>query len=73
MNRSPTRCTDVWRRTYGKFKNGVFCASVDTWTELSAKYRVYNFGATQHASWTGRKWGGCTALLHFEETIVHPS
>lgn len=65
-------CHEAWKNTYGKYRNGIFCAFIDTWTELSATYVVYNSGNSVKASWDADKWGGCTFLLAFQKHFVHP-
>lgn len=71
-NSEPDLCHEAWKNTYGKYKNGTFCLFVDTWTELSATYVVYNSGNSVKASWDADKWGGCTFLLSFQRHFIHP-
>jgi len=65
-------CARAYTDTYGKYRNGVFCATIDTWT-------------THHKTWfEGRPWGGwawsykvtksggCTGLLHYEYIVETP-
>ena len=71
-NTEPDLCHEAWKNTYGKYQNGVFCAFVDTWTELSATYVVHDGGTAVKASWDADKWGGCTFLLSFHKHFIHP-
>lgn len=71
-NTEPDLCSEAWRNTYGKYRNGKFCLTIDTWTRLSATYVVYNSGNAVKASWSANKWGGCTFLLSFRKHFVHP-
>lgn len=58
--------------TYGKYRNGVFCFTVDTWTEHRETY----FEGRPDGSWAWSyevdKWGGCNSLLHYEYLVETP-
>lgn len=59
----------AWTSVYGKYKNPIFCLTVDTWTD----YDTTNFRGNGNGSsswwWSSDKWGGCNWLLNHEETI----
>lgn len=58
--------------TYGKYRNGSFCATIDTWTEHSRTY----FEGRPYGGWRWsynvKKWGGCSGLLHYEYIVETP-
>jgi hypothetical protein len=58
--------------TYGKYRNGAFCATVDTWTEHKKTY----FEGRPYGGWkwsySVQKWGGCSGLLHYEYIVETP-
>lgn len=59
-------------QTYGKYRNGRFCASVDTYTEHWATiFEGYRFGGWRW-SYEVDKWGGCNWLLHYEYSVTTP-
>lgn len=51
------------RYTHGKYKNGVFCATNDTWTNIDVTFRAKPGGAS-NADWDVSRWGGCSWLLN---------
>jgi hypothetical protein len=57
--------TQVRSSSYAHFKNGIFCAFIDTHTyyDRNNAYGKYNGYLTGHVNW--RKEGGCTGLLSF--------
>jgi hypothetical protein len=58
--------------TYGKYRNGRFCATIDTWTEhLKTYFEGRPYGAWSW-SYTVHKWGGCSGLLHYEYILQTP-
>jgi hypothetical protein len=48
--------------TYGLYKNPKFCLSIDTWAEHTVNFKATGDPASW-ASWSLRKWGGCSWLL----------
>jgi hypothetical protein len=58
--------------TYGMYRNGVFCFTIDTWTE----HRKTLFEGRPDGSWAWSyevdKWGGCNSLLHYEYLVETP-
>ena len=58
--------------TYGKFRNGVFCFGITTWTEHKLTY----FEGRPDGTWTWSadvvKSGGCNGLLHYEYLVETP-
>jgi hypothetical protein len=58
--------------TYGKYRNGVFCLTIDTWTEHLQTYFEGWYDGWWYWSYRVNKWGGCTALLHYEYIAVTP-
>lgn len=65
-------CSRAYTNTYGKYRNGVFCATIDTWTEHKKTWFEGRPGGGWSWSYSVDKWGGCTALLHYEYIVVHP-
>lgn len=59
----PGGCAERTARVYGKFKNGVFCATNDTFTEFNTtSYTGLANGGARWA-WNSNKWGGCNWFL----------
>jgi len=58
-------------RVYGLFKNGVFCATNDTFNEYNTTQYTgwYDGGASW--SWNASKWGGCNWLLTFHREAYY--
>ena len=56
-----TGCTRT-RYTFGHYKNDVFCATIDAETSHSVWFEARGAGASS-ATWTNKKWGGCSGLL----------
>ncbi|MFH1330695.1 MAG: hypothetical protein ABIJ48_08630 [Actinomycetota bacterium] len=48
--------------TYGLYRNGTFCLSIDAWTEHTVEFKATGDPASW-ASWALYKWGGCSWLL----------
>ena len=62
----------AWTNTTGKYRNGTFCATIDTWTEhRQTLFKGWSNGAW-YWSYDVDKWGGCTSLLHYERIVVTP-
>lgn len=62
----------AYTNVYGKYKNPVFCLTIDTWTEhLKTWFEGRPYGGW-YWSYNVDKWGGCTALLSYERIVVHP-
>jgi hypothetical protein len=58
--------------TYGKYRNGRFCATIDTWTEhLKTYFEGRPYGGWRW-SYSVKKWGGCKGWLHFEYIVEKP-
>ncbi|MFL6130363.1 MAG: hypothetical protein ACJ73E_15025 [Mycobacteriales bacterium] len=58
--------------TYGKYRNGTFCFTIDTWTEHLQTYFEGWYDGYWYWSYRVDKWGGCTALLHYEYIAQTP-
>jgi len=58
-----------WRSqsTYGRYVNGVFCATNDTTISHNVQFTAKPNGASA-AEWDLTKWGGCSWLLDSEHT-----
>lgn len=58
--------------TYGKFRNGVFCFGITTWSEHRQTY----FEGRPDGTWAWSadvvKSGGCNGLLHYEYLVETP-
>lgn len=49
----------------GTYRNGTFCASVDTWNRYNVNYVQGLSNGSIRYEWDHQKWGGCTILLSF--------
>jgi hypothetical protein len=58
--------------TYGKYRNGSFCATIDTWTEHRQTYFEGRPYGRWRWSYNVQKWGGCSGLLHYEYIVETP-
>lgn len=62
--------TGAQSETYGRFRNGLFCATIDT---INYHWPTYVFGR-KNGSLVGQqnssKFGGCTGLLSFRHQLV---
>ena len=58
--------------TYGKYRNGAFCATIDTWTEHRKTYLEGRPYGAWSWSYSVHKWGGCSGLLHYEYIVETP-
>ncbi len=65
-------CSRAYTNTYGKFRNGVFCLTIDTWTEHKKTWFEGRPYGGWYWSYSVDKWGGCTGLLHYEHIVGHP-
>jgi hypothetical protein len=70
--RSGLTCDKAWANTYGKFRNGRFCATIDTYTRHNKTY----FEGRKYGGWYWAydmdKWGGCSSWLHYEHNAITP-
>ncbi|MEI2711777.1 MAG: hypothetical protein V9G04_00385 [Nocardioides sp.] len=65
-------CSRAYTNTKGKYRNGTFCATIDTRTDHS-KTRFEGRPSGGWAwSYTVDKSGGCTSLLHYERIVTTP-
>jgi hypothetical protein len=62
----------AYTNVYGKYKNPVFCFTIDTWTEHKKTWFEGRPYGGWYWSYSVDKWGGCTALLSYERIVVHP-
>lgn len=61
---SSTSNGGCWNRsTHGKYKNGVFCFTNDTWTNSDVFFQAKPGGGSW-ASWNVTRWGGCSWALN---------
>lgn len=58
--------------TYGKFRNGVFCFGITTWSEHKLTYFEGRPDGTYSWSADVVKSGGCNGLLHYEYLVETP-
>lgn len=67
----PGSCAAQTTRVYGLFKNGVFCATNDTFNEYNTTQYTgwYDGGASW--SWNASKWGGCSWALSFQREAYY--
>jgi hypothetical protein len=65
-------CSRAYTNTYGKYRNGAFCATIDTWTEHKKTWFEGRPRGGWYWSYSVDKWGGCTWLLHYEYIVTHP-
>ncbi len=65
-------CRRAYTNTYGKYRNGVFCVTIDTYTE----HKQTRFDGRPRGGWHWAyhvdKWGGCNGLLHYEHIVETP-
>jgi hypothetical protein len=54
-------------RTFGKYKNGIFCLTNDTWTQEDVDF-VALAHQSSRAGWDVQRWGGCSWLLNGQHT-----
>lgn len=59
----PGDCVRRTAKVYGKFKNGVFCATIDTFTEFNTTRYTGEADGGARWAWNSDKWGGCNWLL----------
>jgi hypothetical protein len=62
----------AYTNVYGKYKNPVFCLTIDTWTEHKKTWFEGRPRGGWYWSYSVDKWGGCNGLLHYERIVVHP-
>ncbi len=55
----------------GTYRNGTFCAGVDTWNRYYVNYVQGKSNGDVRYEWSARKWGGCTRLLSFHRVTGH--
>jgi hypothetical protein len=65
-------CARAYTDTYGKYRNGTFCATIDTWTTHHKTWFEGRPGGGWAWSYKVTKSGGCTALLHYEYIVETP-
>jgi hypothetical protein len=53
----------------GQYRNGSFCASVDTWNEYYTNYLQGHSDGSSYYEWSANKWGGCANLLSFHRAV----
>ncbi len=63
----PHLSCDHGLRTFGKYKNGIFCLTNDTWTQENVDFHAEGHHDSW-ASWDVTKWGGCSWLLNGQHT-----
>ena len=59
---SDTTGCERGRTSFGAFKNGIFCGTIDAFAEHTVTFTAKKAGSSS-ASWTLKKWGGCSWLL----------
>ncbi|GAA2115237.1 hypothetical protein GCM10009802_15140 [Streptomyces synnematoformans] len=62
----------AWTNTIGKYRNGAFCLTIDTWTHHKETLFEGWYDGSWYWSYEVDKWGGCTALLSYERIVVTP-
>jgi hypothetical protein len=68
----PNNGTVTSTNTYGKYRNGTFCLTVDTWTEHKKTFFEGRRDGWWQWAYDVDKWGGCTGLLHYEYIVDTP-
>jgi hypothetical protein len=58
--------------TVAHYRNGIFCATIDTHTYHDQTYWRGHFNGAWYWSYRVRKSGGCTGLLHYEYIVDRP-
>jgi len=62
----------AYSNVYGKYRKGVFCVGIDTWTEHKKTWFEGRPGGGWYWSYSVDKWGGCNWLLHYERIVLTP-
>lgn len=65
-------CSRAYSDTYAKYRNGVFCATIDAHSEHRKTWFEGRPRGGYYWSYSVEKWGGCSGLLQHEYILTTP-